>query len=371
MRSKGDLARYILHRIIWAQVFKSSLEEGYARLKSEYLRRFFPDSSDYALVMNRLIKSGVIECNGRYVPGAKCLGYRLSPEWAARRHVRVEISDHTLRRKIVRHHAERPKSLTGVHRYLFDHLRNVRIDAEAALDAVGSLAESDASPIHETAVWFIQDGQFRLETCRFGRVHTNLTNLKRELRRFLHVDGRPLVNLDIRNSQPLVFASILKDRFEFDPGQTERPAPPDVVQYVELVQAGRFYDHVMAAWEIPAEERSSFKKRFFERVFYCKSFPPRVEAERFGAMFPTVLEVVRDLKKDDYRNLAHSLQRAESRIMIEGVAARCMREMPGVFLATIHDSVLCTAEWAEAVRACMMEEFEKAGLVPTVNIDDA
>jgi hypothetical protein len=32
-------------------------------------------------------------------------------------------------------------------------------------------------------------------------------------------------------------------------------------------------------------------------VFYCKSFPPRAEAERFGEMFPTVMEVVRDLKK--------------------------------------------------------------------------
>jgi hypothetical protein len=314
--------------------------------------------------MRRLIESSAIERNSHYVPGEKSFGYRLSPELAKRRHVRVEITNNTLRRKIVRHREEHVEALTGVYRYLFDLLQGVEIDVEPALNAVATCSDSDAVPFMETSIRLIGDGHFRLTTCEFGRVHTNLTNLKRESRRFLRFGGRPLVNLDIRNSQPLVFAAVLKE--EFGSGFV----PADVGHYIDLVQAGRFYDYVMEAWKVPPEDRSAFKKLFFGRVFYGKNFPVYVEAERFGAMFPTVMEVIRHLKKDDFRSLSHRLQRAESRIMIEGVAAQCMRQMPGVFIATIHDSILCTAEWAEPVRACMLEEFEKAGLVPTVNIED-
>ncbi len=44
-----------------------------------------------------------------------------------------------------------------------------------------------------------------------SRVYTNLTNLKRECRAFLRYDDKPLVELDIRNSQPLIASIIIKE----------------------------------------------------------------------------------------------------------------------------------------------------------------
>jgi len=44
-----------------------------------------------------------------------------------------------------------------------------------------------------------------------SRVHTNLTNLKADFRKFLRYEGKVLVELDIRNSQPLIASILIKD----------------------------------------------------------------------------------------------------------------------------------------------------------------
>ena len=43
----------------------------------------------------------------------------------------------------------------------------------------------------------------------YGRVHTVLTNLPSDLRQYLRLDGSPLVNLDIANSQPMFLGLVL------------------------------------------------------------------------------------------------------------------------------------------------------------------
>ena len=368
LRKRADLARFVVHKVIWANVFNASVEDGFARLKAEYLRKFFPDSRTYALVIARLTAGGAIVCDDRYVKGEKCLGYKLGPALAPLRHQRVPITDLTLAKRVVRQRAAFPKTLTGVHRHLYDHLRTVEIDRAAAIDW---LLQGEFEPCNETVVELLHARQFHFTVCPYGRVHTNLTNLKSGLRRFLTVRGERLVNLDIRNAQPLIFAALLKRRYEFDPAQTEVPAPADVIRYVELVQAGRFYDALMESSDVPAGRRAEFKRNFFGRVFFCKNRPITPEAEAFGAAFPNVFALVLDKKAEDYAALAHELQREESALMIGGVAARCMAEIPHAFIGTIHDSVLTTPRHADAVKAIMTDEFRKVGLTPTIREERA
>src|SRR5262249_39217503 len=142
----------------------------------------------------------------------------------------------------------------------------VAIDYTAALGWL--LSSGDFEPSDETAIGLIRDGEFFFHVCAYGRVHTNLTNLNSGLRGFLSYRGTPLVNLDIRNSQPLVFAILLRKH--------HGPAaalPADARRYVELVQDGRFYDHLMDEAGIPAGRRSAFKRQFFGHVFFCRNWP--------------------------------------------------------------------------------------------------
>jgi hypothetical protein len=192
-----------------------------------------------------------------------------------------------------------------------------------------------------------------------------VTNLRSGLRRFLTIDGKPLVNLDIRNSQPLIFGLILQ-RYYGPP----RAMPDDARRYVELCQQGQFYDVLMAESGIPPDRRADFKRRFFGHLFFCKNWPETEAANSFGATFPSVYAVVRQEKKRDYADLSKNLQRAESGLMIDRVAARLMREAPHVPVLTIHDSILTHLEHAEAVRSVMLQKFARVGLRPTIRIDD-
>jgi hypothetical protein len=62
---------------------------------------------------------------------------------------------------------------------------------------------------HAAAIDMIHDHDWEFSKCNFGRVHTNITRLKREFRRALRIHGKRLVNLDVSNSQPLIFGLVL------------------------------------------------------------------------------------------------------------------------------------------------------------------
>src|SRR5947209_5078632 len=65
----ADYARYFLHRIHYAMVFRLRDEKGFVRLKAEYIRPFFPGSGVYKRVRDGLIESGAVVCDNRYLPG--------------------------------------------------------------------------------------------------------------------------------------------------------------------------------------------------------------------------------------------------------------------------------------------------------------
>ena len=261
-------------------------------------------------------------------------------------------------------------SFRGVHQHLFKNLQDIEIDHDAALALL--LHQGDFCPENETAIRLIDDKQFHFVVCPYGRVHTNVTNLKSCLRQFLNVRGESLVNLDIRNSQPLIFAAVLVDDLKVANG-VDQPMPPDATKYVELVQAGQFYDYLMDEFGIPSADgrRSTFKQEFFASTFYCRNDPVTRKAEKFGRLFPNVYGLIRRRKEDDFTSLCKDLQRTESAIIIGDVATRCMIELAHAFVATIHDSILTTAKYADIIRGFMLEGFGWVGLTPTINVEPA
>jgi hypothetical protein len=362
MRRHGDCARYLVHRVAFAPVRDGRLRGRFVPLKAEYLRKFFPDPRVYAQVRGHLIGGGGILCDQSYCPGEKAMGYQLGPELSKMRCSYVAIGDARLARKIRQSREDAIDAPEAVHRYLLGRLREVEIEYDAAVE---SLYEAgDFKLEYDIALQAIRDRRFFFGVCRYGRVHHNLTNLRASLRPFLRHRGRPLVNLDVRNSQPLLFAVLLRERF------AGRDLPADVRRYIELCQAGRFYDHLMEAWGIPPRGRGEFKASFYGRVFFCKNSPESETARRFGEMFPAVYGAVREMKADDHAALAQRLQRVESGLIIGRVASRCSREIPGGFISTIHDSVVTTAEHADTVRSIMLGEFAVHGLTPTIGVED-
>src|SRR5512135_1853059 len=75
----GDCARYFLHLIHYANVFRNAPE--FVPLQAKLLRRYFPGNNVYKHVRDGLIESGVITCDHQYIIGHKSYGYQLGPEF--------------------------------------------------------------------------------------------------------------------------------------------------------------------------------------------------------------------------------------------------------------------------------------------------
>ena len=84
----------------------------------------------------------------------------------------------------------------------------------------------------------------------------------------------------------------------------------------------------------------------------------------FENEFPTVMKVIRELKKKDYRHAPQLMQRVESDFMIHRVCGRIKNEYPEMRIITIHDSILSAGANMAIIKKIMEEEFSKMGVFP-------
>ena len=120
---------------------------------------------------------------------------------------------------------------------------------------------------------------------------------------------------------------------------------------------------------IPAQGRKGFKRLFFSQVSFGRLKTIGRVRKLFARDFPTVYKAINDLKRKDYRQLAYLLQAHESKIMIDIICRKILEELPGTFIATIHDSIMTTPDKAEMVQAIMMREFQRFGLKPLIRLE--
>jgi hypothetical protein len=145
--------------------------------------------------------------------------------------------------------------------------------------------------------------------------------------------------------------------------------PPDVIEFIGLCEQGVLYDNLMERLGIPARRRKGFKRLFFSQVFFGRVKATGRVRELFARDFPTVYKAINDLKRKDYRQLAYLLQTHESKIMIDVICRKILDELPGTFIATIHDSIMTTPDKADEVREIMLREFRRFGLNPTIRLE--
>ncbi len=159
------------------------------------------------MIRDALVDSGVLHVRRFCVPGELCYGYRLCPPHDQG----FSHYQPTTKRLIKKIMAWRAKEFRDVrlplHRELRRFVKAITIDETAALRSVqGSPWERSAQV---AMIQRIVNGDFFTVVDRFGRFHTNLTNLKASLRPFLRYRDSHLCNLDLANSQPMIFCLLL------------------------------------------------------------------------------------------------------------------------------------------------------------------
>jgi len=385
----GDLAhydneaKYLMHRIIWGRALRTEDQRGFVHLKWDYLREFIPDRVLKPLV-DSLIAKGVIERDNWFIRGKKAYGYRLVPPYNTD-FLRSSV-DGQVGATMKKHAAKDRRSLNlPVHRWLASHFDRLTIDGDKAR----GLVNSDLFPLIDA----IETKTWSLSTCRYGRVHTNITSLPRCLRSCLRLDGQHLVSADVVNSQPL-FLSLLVSLFLFNKnslslsfsspstlssittrileaesieslvnqGQSEhQSSDKTTIEYQRLCEQGELYESLLASLRNEDEGclygRRQTKTELFRDVLYGKNKARGTVRTVFNEQFPQVAEVIKDLKRKDHRHLSHLMQRLESKLVIERTCGQLMEEHPDQPLLTIHDSILTTPDHADKVIEVLRSQF--------------
>ncbi|MFC5193628.1 hypothetical protein ACFPIK_17780 [Algoriphagus aquatilis] len=264
-----------------------------------------------------------------------------------------------------------------------------------------------------------------------GRFHSNLTNLKSELRNFLTWKGQKLVSVDIKNSQPLLSLMLLDKSWYLESSGSFTlsqfptihnplvtptnplgslslisPSSPfyfvtcimsveflqhneyqDIVKYKNIVNSGEFYKkmHLEIFKDTRPFDKAKMKEMTFQ-VFYSdnkffhqdgswkdpktKKRPDAKPKRLFEAAFPTLAKVFRAYKEKDNNNLPRLLQQIESTLVLKHIVPRIASERPDLPIFTIHDSLVTTVGNEAYVERIMREEIERlTGLQPRFGIE--
>ena len=385
-------AMVLLHFIATKRWGKEVEPGGFAQLHSAILRGYIPNAV-LGPLKRHLVRAGTIFTTP-HSAGVRSTGYRVRPEFDGPPR-RVILNDPRLIRK---RRAWReaysppvnpaPNEVIERRRHVLEHMRDdlARLSLAKPISRIlRDLERTDVDPDHACYVCSaISHGDHAgVKVDCFGlRVHSIVTRTDTEIRRYLRIDGRPLIELDIANSQPLILAIALKSPGAWTTYITRgqhigegiagtRPlmflpvADEETRRLVRLCEEGLLYEFLMQ--EANLSEREQAKQLLFRDVLFGRPCVNGPVTEVFGRHWPTCLEVIRKLKREHgYRIVAKMLQRLESAIIIDGVCGRLVREQPGTSFLTIHDSALAVADSSDIVRRIMREEFEKLGIRPTI-----
>lgn len=369
-------AQWFLHSLYAQQVNKRRTRDRPVPLYSKILQKMM--GRDYAKVISGLVAHKIVE-RGAYRNGKHSRLYRLTDRYAADTHRRVEVTGKVLCRKIAAHREGERAGWLPVHHHLHAWLRGTTLNISDKM--------YNKYARQKLAIDMIRNGDLRLEVDKYQRVHTNVTNLKRSLRKYLALDGAKLVELDICNSQPLMLAVLLLDYYnnseEFlvatspalksiseEVKNLPPPLPPlcsalseqhalpeDVNRYIGLCERGQIYHYLDQNLVHNSTTLTGLKRRVLSRILYCKNVDQDNDlSTQFAALFPHVSAFVRYLKRSDYRHLPQQLQRVEAGLVIHGVCTRLMHEHPHVPVLTVHDSVLTPQQHEPLVRKLLTEE---------------
>ena len=201
---------------------------------------------------------------------------------------------------------------------------------------------------------------------KYGRRHTNITNLPKFLRKQLYIikneEKRYLKEVDVKNSQVLLLLTVLDSSLY------------GYEKFKNLVESGLFYEFlaVKLGHSVPLSDqgRKEIKKQFFTFVYGENKMYVKEGAIRKALYteFPALVDFIESYKDTNgYKTPAQQMQTVESDIIIYFVSKKAVEL--GLTFAQIYDSILCLEEDLETFNSLIKDGFRVHGLQAKTNID--
>lgn len=295
--------------------------------------RYYKTYIDY-LVEEKYIKLGL-----GYVSSKRSNTYELIPsKYNPKELVHYQNYDSSKHKRLLKFYNEEvnliPRSLRideNVMRKTIDNLLHVSIDEGKAFDILKSIYPEEKSTKYyrnHYCIKTISNSQIYLVPDEYGRIHTNFTVLKKEIRnKCLSIKNEKIYERDVRNSQPFFLLKLMADHetYLYRDGK-------DLKKYFGAVSEGWFYEEVN---KFKPELNRDEIKRWIMMVFFNKNY---FHDKDFYQVFPTVYKFIKKYKKENgYKSLAHRLQNIESDFIFNTVCKNLIQEK--IKYLTVHDSI--------------------------------
>jgi hypothetical protein len=348
----------IIHEIIIKYYFTSKkffeTEEEYKDVRfnlwSLILRSKY--GMNYSKYINYLIEKEFITMVSNYYVNKKSKTYKLN-YFDLNSIKRIKITDNILLKKRSKDYLE--KSITSnnespieleMKKRLVDDLYHINVDYDKGIKYINELKENgqiDSNKYYKnyTSLDSIKNNHLFFKFDEYGRLHTNFTILKKEIRQnFIKIDDQDIVELDIKNSQPFFLALLLKEEMNNDDDEMKN--------YIWLVKEGLFYDYIMDKFKNLT--RGEVKLLTY-KVLFGHNGINSIENKIFKSIFPKIYDYIIDYKRinNDYRFLAHTLQKMESDFVFGKVIKEIYTKIEGIRLFTVHDSILFPMRYEKEV----------------------
>jgi hypothetical protein len=369
----------MIYRISIYRKENTDYSNVYRDIPTRYYTDIIADKKNYMTAMTLLKTSGIIECDNVYSKiGGKALGYRFNNKYVSKL-ITVQISKPTIFKKITSNvNKERNLVADEYKTYRDFFINNFSIDYDNALLYLDNWYNKELELIHYTSplnsplcssfldkyiklnnkynflfmsISSINDGNlfFRYSNTN-GRIDTNLTNLKAELKQFINTPN--LYQIDIVNSQPFILSLLLNS-----PLCSSFLDKKELERYTDWTSAGIFYEMFEREYFNKTSKvltRKQIKDLMF-CIFYSKNGSYIKEKNIFKSIFPTIMKFIDEQKKDKHNEFSIRLQKIESKICINIICKELDKE--DIKYYTIHDAWLVDEKDIKKTRDIIIRKF--------------
>lgn len=404
----------------------SITEDGYVFINSTLIRNAF---KDYLSYLDYLILTGVLCTDGQYIQGEKSKGYKFTEGYenvslmrydyptfqgeaeAIPSEVFSEEDGKFIPNTVVNYpylaywydtkelHIDEQTAVNYAHVIMQDKFNRGREYWDINRDkSHGNFVKRKYpltqyhAALHNINSIAIGDYKVSIDT-NVHRLHSVITNLQKEYRRFLKYNNTPLVNVDISNSQPYLLCLLLNPLFwdkKSDIPLNISMLPRNVQEkfteehleeirtyvasldwrdeslsnYIQKASEGQVYEFMLQVINRNLNislVRDDIKVMILTTLFSKNRYMPKCK-QYFRRYFPLIYDLISLTKKNDHKALSCLLQSIESEIILHRCCRRIWKEgnqLVPVF--TIHDSICTTIDNTDFILRIMQQ-------ILTVNI---
>lgn len=415
-RFERDCFVYILHLINSIPARKRDIIEsnnGYTPINRKFLQARIQEYKKYIEYLKRV---GVVEENRQYIPGKSSMGLKFSETYNLRIHP-VTISKWTLIKNIKYLNKNYNVELTEELLYLKKWFNNkLEVDYEGGVNFLNQLSNQENREgntqnlmlrYNSRLLPFVKlknsEHPFYVDNTGF-RLHTNLTQIMSDLRKFIKYDGKTLCAIDICNSQPYFAISLLDDEVFIKNNisnkitnpklinNTNFPImlvenirniknAPDVLLFKEYVSSGSFYENfgrLLVENSLIEDSEPSVLRNKAKDITFLSIYSPNTSIsynepmKLFKRQFPNVFKIFKLIKQGNNNHPAFSicLQRLEAELVLQKICKKISEIRPDVVLFSLHDSIITTEDNVDFVKSVMYNVLkENIGVAPNFKVE--